>query len=291
MAEVQASLRSGLATTAVPKNLYPPLAIAASYANELGADGCLVEFAPTTSPPCVFGSSTPSRTVVLLGDSHAAQWFPALNAVGQEEGWRIVVLTKVGCPAPDVLVHLPHTDGKVYTACDTWRAWAWKRLKALRPSLVLVSWDRTISQGSESPPPIAGMPAPPRTYGTPWLNGVEATFDMIKSAGAKTIFMSDTPLMAQPVPECLAANLKDARACTRATADAVFDPALKVEEIKIAEAAGAEVIDPTTWLCTPKACPVIVGNVLVYRDEDHLTPTIVNWLTPLFRLELLLAVA
>jgi hypothetical protein len=25
------------------------------------------------------------------------------------------------------------------------------------------------------------------------------------------------------------------------------------------------------WLCTAQTCPVIVGNLLVYRDESHLS--------------------
>ncbi len=285
------ALKQSAATEAVPSNLYPPLASAATYSNELGQDGCLVGFAPTTSPSCVFGSVTGTRTIVLLGDSHAAQWFPALDGVSVEEGWRVVVFTKVGCPAPDVLVHLPDSGGALYTACEAWRAWVWKSLEALKPSVVLVSWDRTISQGAESPPPIPSMPAPPTNYGSPWLDGIAATFDMIKSTGARIVFMSDTPLMAESVPNCLAANLKDAQACTRPTAEAVFDPALKLEEIQIAHAKGAEVIDPITWLCTKAVCPVIVGNILVYRDQDHLTPTIVKWLAPLFKLELLLSLA
>jgi hypothetical protein len=36
-------------------------------------------------------------------------------------------------------------------------------------------------------------------------------------------------------------------------------------------AAGASVVDPTPWFCTPAVCPVVVGNTLVYRDDSHMT--------------------
>ena len=37
-------------------------------------------------------------TVVLFGDSHAMQWFPALNGLAKEHDWRLVGLTKAACP-------------------------------------------------------------------------------------------------------------------------------------------------------------------------------------------------
>jgi len=37
----------------------------------------------------------------------------------------------------------------------------------------------------------------------------------------------------------------------------------------------------TNWLCTDKVCPVIVGNLLVYRDSNHITTKYAEWLIPL----------
>ena len=38
-----------------------------------------------------------------------------------------------------------------------------------------------------------------------------------------------------------------------------------------AEATGTEVVDPTPWLCWENQCPVVIGDVLPYRDRGHLT--------------------
>jgi hypothetical protein len=40
-------------------------------------------------------------------------------------------------------------------------------------------------------------------------------------------------------------------------------------------------IDPTPWFCTTTTCPVIVRNVLVYRDVSHITATYSRLLAPL----------
>ena len=39
-------------------------------------------------------------------------------------------------------------------------------------------------------------------------------------------------------------------------------------------------IEPRKWLCSNEVCPVIVGNLLVYRDSHHLSNRFMQWLTP-----------
>jgi hypothetical protein len=45
--------------------------------------------------------------------------------------------------------------------------------------------------------------------------------------------------------------------------------------------AGAVVVDPVPWFCTPTTCPVVVGNILVYRDDSHISMPYVRLLAPL----------
>jgi len=45
-------------------------------------------------------------------------------------------------------------------------------------------------------------------------------------------------------------------------------------------AAGAVPMDPTAWFCTPRVCPVIIGNVLVERDDNHMTATYSRTVVP-----------
>lgn len=285
---IQSQLRAALDIRNVPGNVEPSISGAATDGGLMATSGCLVTLDPTTSPACVFGDTKSSRIVVLFGDSHAAQWFPALEPISVQQGWRLVVLAKQGCSPPDVLVKLDHSGGTPYSACNQWRAYAEQRIKALRPWLIVVSWDRHISIGAQSPPPQAGMAPPPTSYGSPWLDGEAATLSVLKATGARIVFISDTPIITQDVPTCLAAHLTDAAACAQPAADAVFDPSLKAAEIKVATSLGAKVIEPVSWFCTPKACPVIVGNIIVYRDTHHLTPQIVSWLEPMLRLQLLM---
>jgi hypothetical protein len=54
----------------------------------------LVPFSAVRSPACVYGDPRSSRTVVLFGDSHALQYFPAVERIALARGLRLVHLGK-----------------------------------------------------------------------------------------------------------------------------------------------------------------------------------------------------
>jgi SGNH domain (fused to AT3 domains) len=47
----------------------------------------------------------------------------------------------------------------------------------------------------------------------------------------------------------------------------------------------------TDLFCTPVRCPVVVGNQLVYRDDNHLTVGYATWLAPVIDAQITLAMA
>lgn len=91
-----------------------------------------------TSPACVYGAVASDTTLVLFGDSHAAQWFPALEQVAARRRWRLVSLTKSACPSAMVSVLNPSL-GRAYVECDRWRRRAFARIDSLHATIVVVS--------------------------------------------------------------------------------------------------------------------------------------------------------
>ena len=82
-------------------------------------NGCHVLPKAATRPHlCVYGDRSATRTVVLFGDSHAAQWFPAFNAAAKSEHVKLLYITKSACPAPSVSILL---GSALFRACDVWR--------------------------------------------------------------------------------------------------------------------------------------------------------------------------
>ncbi len=267
--ELLTALTASTTPQPVPSNLEPTLAAAADDKPLVSENGCSVDFAATTPRQCVFGDPHSTTTVVLFGDSHAAQWFPAMEAVADARGWRLVSITKDACPAPDMLVYRSELK-RAYTECQQWRDGSLAAIEALHPSLVVLA-------SSESQ--TASDPA--RNTDAGWAGAWTTTIERIRATGSKVTLLSDTPRPFGDAPECLAQHLADFTACAQKRSSAVQHPQRRQLVAAAATRAGATVIDPLPWFCTDQRCPPIVGNVLVYRDESHITATYARLLAPL----------
>ena len=85
---------------------------------------------------CVFGDTKANRSIVLLGDSHAAQWFPALDIWATRNHFKLHVFTKSSCPA----LSLPLKDNGGFKAenCRKFKENAFKEIEKIEPELVVV---------------------------------------------------------------------------------------------------------------------------------------------------------
>ncbi|MFZ0876486.1 MAG: acyltransferase family protein, partial [Pseudonocardiaceae bacterium] len=122
----------------VPANVAPALNKVTNDIPAIYASGCHAPFAATISPECVFGVRDAPRSMILMGDSHAAQWFPALERIAFEERWRLTNLTKSACPPYEVTVRNLQL-GRSYQECVQWRTHAVARIQAERPDIVVLS--------------------------------------------------------------------------------------------------------------------------------------------------------
>jgi hypothetical protein len=81
------------------------------------------------------------------------------------------------------------------------------------------------------------------------------------------------------VPACLSAHLDDATACAPTTSAALDGGGIGAERAATA-GGGGQYADLTDLFCTPDRCPVIVGNALVFRDDNHVTTEYAQLLAP-----------
>jgi peptidoglycan/LPS O-acetylase OafA/YrhL len=266
---LQADLIAGARTIEVPPNLRPALSGLASANPRIIADGCELGPGRDELKPCAYADLGSRTTVVLFGDSHAGHWFDALTWVSELRHWRLVVMTKEGCTPAEVT--LKHGSDNV---CPLWREKAKARIASLRPALVIVSWARWMEPWAA---PKAGVPT---GHGGPWQDGVAAIFQFLRRWAKQVIFISDTPYPEHSAPDCVAGHLSDVRPCTRQRSDSTVLPSIKAAELRIAKQEHVNSIDPVSWFCTPKVCPVIVGNLLVYHDKSHMTPQWSRFIAP-----------
>jgi peptidoglycan/LPS O-acetylase OafA/YrhL len=260
------AVAAGILVQAAPSNLTPSPQHAATDLPAADSTSCHAAFLVITQGACVYGDPNGSHTAVLMGDSHADMWLPAFNAAGIRQHWKIVDWTKSSCPAAKLTVFNSSLN-RTYTECDTWRAQVIPRIAALKPDLVFVSGSENVVGSSVSP--------------AQWSAATLATMNALRSSsGAKIELIQDVPVPAHNLPDCVAAHINSVTKCTFATAKAYSFPSRHRELATDARQAGFTVVDPQSWICTTKTCPAIVGNILVYRDDTHLTATFSAWLAP-----------
>ena len=251
----------------VPADLVPSLLAARDDIPVIYADGCHLSQPATELGECAFGDPASPTTVVLFGDSHAAQWFPALERLATDRSWRLESLTKSGCTPATIAVWNTSLK-RAYTECDQWRDAVVMRVAAERPALVIVA--------SSHPYPAAGNGGPlPADDGRTLAAGLATTLDRLRSTAGAVALIADTPKFDFDPPECLSAHLDDTLACSRPRAE-MLDADWLATERTLAAAQGATLVDPTGWACPTDPCPSVIGRFLVYRDQHHLaTPYVV----------------
>ena len=235
-------------------------------------DGCLVPERATSSPRCVYGARRPLATVVLFGDSHAMQLFPALEHVALRRRWRLVNLTKAGCPPSAASVVSPLSRRR-YPECDAWRAYALRRIERdERPALVLAAGSAH-HQVLEDGRRLKGEAATQAL-----ADGWRPVLRRLRGSADHVVVTSDPPRSPLDVPACVSEHLKQLRRCAfargpaAAGADAVSDVVRAVD--------GVRALDLADQLCLAEACPSVIGDVLVYRNSGHLTASFAATLGP-----------
>ncbi|WP_326552379.1 acyltransferase family protein [Micromonospora sp. NBC_01813] len=249
----------------VPANLTPSLSAATADIPSVFQDGCVVlRITDTgTDHPCAYGDPAGRRTVVLFGDSHAGSWFPAVQQVALERGWRLIVMVKGFCSAASVRFRMDSVN-RPFDECVRWREQALRRIGELRPSIVVTS-----STNHTFGDPVGTFDDRDQV----WTDGWSSTVARLRSYGSDVVLISDVPWLPSTVLDCLALHLSDARTCHSPVPDAVLEPRRRQMIESAAAGLGAKVIDPTPWFCTSTVCPALVGNVVTLRDGNHISAT------------------
>lgn len=284
-AQVVAAVSASASIKSVPANLDPPLSSASASEAAPMVDGCLDSFTSSAVPNCLFGDTTATRSIVLFGDSHASMWFPAVDAFANAHGYRLYVWTKAACPPVGIPIFSPVLD-RMWTECSQWYANVMARIAATRPSLVVFgiapNYDpayRVVQNG-----PV-------------WLAGLASTIKTIRGDGGAVLVIGSAPSPPFSIPTCLSANLNDVPACDFSPIGrhvsggglVGIDQAGEAAEAATVRSSGGVYANVAPWFCTSTVCDVIVDNLLVYRDNSHITVPFADYLSPLIADEMTLA--
>lgn len=272
-AQVQAAVAASVDLKSVPSNLQPPLASAAAEKQgEFLFNGCLRSPFESGQPECAMGDTGSATTVALVGDSHAAMWTPAFRQTATDRHWRLELLAKGACPLLDLPITNPLSRlAELFQHCAQWRAQMVSRLEAERPRLIVLS----LWRGYGSAEALTGY----QSYDPVWIDRMTRLVERLQATGAKVLVLGPIPAPGFVVPICLSGYLDDVQACTPQRSAAVNKSGIAAEAAAV-EAGGGQYVDTTDLFCSAERCPVIVGNTLVYLDENHMSLEYARALAP-----------
>ncbi len=238
--------------------------------------GCFMSEARKGLRQCVFGDSASATTLVLFGDSHAAQWFPALEQVAIERHWRLITMVRASCPVANVAFYHPRGKGE-QAECALWRRLALHRIMELRPALVVMASSVGYVKRPGESDGVSQL-----SYDQ-WEDGIRTTFVSLDSAEVRGVLLRDSPRAKTDVPLCLSRAAYfgwGPRACTFERDAAVYPEIYQLEQRAASGLPHVFTVDLSNLVCGPVVCEPVQRGMVVYRDRGHLTATFVRSLVP-----------
>ncbi|XLY90012.1 acyltransferase family protein [Ectopseudomonas mendocina] len=222
---------------------------------------CHVDQESSEPLKCQFGEAGAPYHVVLVGDSHAAQWLPSLQGlVDNRKSWRITTFTKSACAfnaAPVVI----GKDRAEYKSCNEWNRRVMGELALLRPDVVVTSQSSGHRAfGSQGQDESQRMLA----------DGLLTRWREVTTLGAAVLVVRDTPWMARNPVECMSAKDASPKRCATEAAKAFRRDSIM---LAMQEKPDVELLDLSDRICDAEWCWPVQGRVLLWRDRHHLTAT------------------
>ncbi|WP_405372978.1 MULTISPECIES: acyltransferase family protein [unclassified Microbacterium] len=224
---------------------------------------CVSDQRAATTVSCTAGPADADQSVVLVGDSHARVYSTALADMAESDGWSLRTYLHNACPfstTPRV------EEERNESVCTAPNAVVMDEILAQRPDLVITTWSAAaqfVDDGSA---------------GEPGAVGLAEYWNQLEEAGIQVLVLRDVPRMARNIPDCVALRYDSPDSCGVSR-----DRGLRGEEVTaeaIALAPEATLADFTDTFCTEERCKAVIGNVVVYSDNHHLTDTFARTMIP-----------
>ena len=227
----------------------------------LSQNNCFQNYFDVEVVACNFAVETSTIPIVLLGDSHAAQWFSAFEPIAAKRGWRLVTMMKSACAMVDAPFFYSPL-GRTYTECGVWRKNALAKIRQIGPLVTVVA----SSEGY--------------TFQDDELrDGISRVVQQLAEASQNVLILRDAPRPDFDIPTCLA----------RRSWRPAFIPSPACEfplpgESKVFDFQGlaardhknVTLVDLSSNICPGGVCRAERDDLILYRDSNHLTASFVK---------------
>lgn len=227
---------------------------------------------PAQSRPCtVYDGSGP--TVLLVGDSHAQMWSPALEVLAKDNDWRLLSLTRARCTPNDFTVRrVRDTAGEetVGKACTEWRHVVYPHaVEMVDPDYVIIG-SRSQIYDIEKGDRVVRKEDP--AYRRLWKQSWAQPIRVFGSRGARVLILQPMPTVPRSMLDCVS---------TAADAHCEFDASLDKETVRASRFVeqlpkrypNVQVLDVAELTCPRQRCRGRMDGDIVRQDGSHVTAT------------------
>ncbi len=238
----------------IPQVLHPPVAQVASDEN---AFSCI--YRRGARGKCVLGDPQATRSFAVLGDSHAAAWMSAFNYFAVEHHYRLIVLVHEGCT-----IGILSTGNDPVGHCGTdWWPFVRRKLRKDAPQFLVVA-----------------QYFDPRVPANQMDLGLRQELTAFDKLVPRTVLMEDPPHHPLLDPtDCLlrsGATLGDCTFAPPADMNAQYATVAKI----VQSHPNDRLLHTRSWFCAHGKCPMVIGDMIVYRDTNHISETYVRHVAP-----------
>lgn len=198
---------------------------------------------------------------ILIGDSHAGHYYPALSLVSAEDGFSLEARHRGGCNS-----FAPSAEGlsQVEKDCVKWGKQSWDAILTDETvERVIIS---NFTFGANDPSPAT-------------LKRVHEVISQLKKSKIEIVLIRDIP----GVPLTPTGEKQTGPACLESGNDCSWIPPESTNDwlLSVAEEEGIPVFNTWQILCPKGTCQTVIGGLIAYYDTAHLTgafsETMVHW--------------
>jgi peptidoglycan/LPS O-acetylase OafA/YrhL len=206
---------------------------------------------------CAVGDPGGSAALAIVGNSHALAFASGLDAYARENGWQLHTYVRLGCLG----VALEQAGDYPSAKCVEWTKRVIDRLVA-DPDTEVVIFQSYVG---------AVPPGTPLDHRRALVTLMQATWQRLLDAGKRVVVINDSPgTRPDRAPDCVTEEIHQYDPCRRPVGSLALSNAMFAAA---KDTPGVTAIDITPYLCDKTFCHAVIGGVVVYFDEHHLTAT------------------
>lgn len=210
---------------------------------------------------CSTGPEDASHTIVFTGGSHVTQWWPAMERLAEQHGWNLVLVDRNACiltadrgPREGEPEFDPH--------CYEWNQNVIPLIVEMKPDLVVTLATTLRYEDGE------GV-----------LPGARDAWHQFNQADIPLLLLRDTPYPAYYASKCL----EDGGTAVSCGTERYWKASVTIDEEGPGDLPSrTSYIDTSTFVCQNDFCPAIIGNVVVWQDDDHVSVAFAETAAPKF---------